>query len=144
MAAYYGFLGRGRAYAYLGGFNLAFEEASSGAILIGHAGGEAIDEGAREFHFLCGREAYKYSGARPTAGISAASGRDVRAGGRGFSIHRPGRSQSSSTIFKEIARVLQPSGDLLIANYSYRVDPAADPADIVRLANEWTWRLKVG
>lgn len=58
----------------------------------------------------------------------------MRAGGRGFSIHRPGRSQSSSTIFKEIARVLQPSGDLLIANYSYRVDPAADPADIVRLA----------
>lgn len=61
LAAYYGFLDRGRAYAYLGGFYPAFEEASPGAILIGYAHGEAIDEGAREFHFLRGREAYKYS-----------------------------------------------------------------------------------
>ena len=61
VAAYYGFLDRGRAFAYLGGFAPAFEEASPGAILIGHAIGEAIDEGAREFHFLRGRETYKYS-----------------------------------------------------------------------------------
>ncbi len=37
-------------------------------------------------------------------------------------------------LFGEIARVLKPSGDLLIANYSYRADPSADPADIARLA----------
>lgn len=61
VAAYYGFLDRGRAFAYLGGFDPAVAEASPGAILIGHAIGEAIDEGAREFHFLRGREAYKYS-----------------------------------------------------------------------------------
>jgi len=60
-AAYYGLSNRGRAYAYLGGFDPAFEEASPGAILIGHAIAEAIGEGAGEFHFLRGREAYKYS-----------------------------------------------------------------------------------
>ncbi|HLJ72787.1 MAG TPA: GNAT family N-acetyltransferase [Roseiarcus sp.] len=61
VAAYYGFLDRGRAFAYLGGFDPAFEDASPGAILIGHAIEKAIDEDAREFHFLRGREAYKYS-----------------------------------------------------------------------------------
>ena len=64
-AAYYGFLAHGRAFAYLGGFDPAFEEASPGAILIGHAIAQAIAEGASEFHFLRGRESYKYSwGAR--------------------------------------------------------------------------------
>ena len=58
---YYGMQHAGRAYAYLGGFDPAFEEASPGAILIGHAIAEAIGEGAGEFHFLRGREAYKYS-----------------------------------------------------------------------------------
>jgi CelD/BcsL family acetyltransferase involved in cellulose biosynthesis len=61
VAAYYGLFDRGRAYAYLGGFDPAFEDASPGAILIGRAIADAIDEGAREFHFLRGREAYKYS-----------------------------------------------------------------------------------
>jgi CelD/BcsL family acetyltransferase involved in cellulose biosynthesis len=61
VAVYYGLRDGARAYAYLGGFDPAFEEASPGAILIGHAIAEAIDEGAREFHFLRGREAYKYS-----------------------------------------------------------------------------------
>lgn len=58
--AYLGFLDRGRAFAYLGGFDPAFADASPGSILIGHAIAEAIREGAAEFHFLRGREAYKY------------------------------------------------------------------------------------
>ncbi|MBV9567782.1 MAG: GNAT family N-acetyltransferase [Hyphomicrobiales bacterium] len=61
VSAYYGFLDRGRAYAYLGGFDPAFSDASPGAILVGQAIADAIDEGAREFHFLRGREAYKYA-----------------------------------------------------------------------------------
>lgn len=59
--AYLGLLDRGRAYAYLGGFDPAFADESPGSILIGHAIGEAIREGAAEFHFLRGGEAYKYS-----------------------------------------------------------------------------------
>jgi CelD/BcsL family acetyltransferase involved in cellulose biosynthesis len=59
--AYYGFADRGRAYAYLGGFDPAFGEQSPGSILIGHAIAEAIREGAGEFHFLRGREPYKYA-----------------------------------------------------------------------------------
>ena len=60
VGAYYGFLDRGRAYAYLGGFDPAFADASPGAILIGQAIADAIEEGVSEFHFLRGREAYKY------------------------------------------------------------------------------------
>ncbi|MDW6023577.1 GNAT family N-acetyltransferase [Mesorhizobium sp. BAC0120] len=59
--AYYGFLDRGRAYAYIGGFDPEFAEQSPGSILIGHAIAEAIRAGASEFHFLRGRESYKYS-----------------------------------------------------------------------------------
>lgn len=40
-------------------------------------------------------------------------------------------------LFREIARVLKPGGDLLIANYSYRANPSADPADIGRLAHAY-------
>lgn len=60
-AAYYGMATRGRAYAYLGGFDPRFADESPGSILIGHAIAEALREGATEFHFLRGREAYKYS-----------------------------------------------------------------------------------
>lgn len=60
VGAYYGFHHRGRAYAYLGGFDPAYAEESPGAILIGHAIAEAIREDAREFDFLRGQEAYKY------------------------------------------------------------------------------------
>lgn len=59
--AYYGMCHGRRAYAYLGGFDPAFSEESPGSILTGHAIAEAIREGAAEFHFLRGREAYKYS-----------------------------------------------------------------------------------
>jgi CelD/BcsL family acetyltransferase involved in cellulose biosynthesis len=57
---YYGFFDRGRAYAYIGGFDPAFAPTSPGNLLIAHAIGEARREGGREFHFLRGREAYKY------------------------------------------------------------------------------------
>jgi CelD/BcsL family acetyltransferase involved in cellulose biosynthesis len=60
VGAYYGFLDRGRAYAYLGGFDPAFSEESPGSILMGHAIAEAAREGASEFHFLRGQERYKY------------------------------------------------------------------------------------
>lgn len=57
---YYGFLHRGRAYAYLTGFDPAFTAESPGTILIGHAIEQATREGAREFDMLRGQEAYKY------------------------------------------------------------------------------------
>ncbi|CDX43321.1 Glycosyl transferase, group 1 [Mesorhizobium sp. SOD10] len=60
VGAYYGFHHRGRAYAYLGGFDPAYAQESPGAILIGKAIAEAAREGAREFDFLRGRESYKY------------------------------------------------------------------------------------
>ncbi|MER8424671.1 GNAT family N-acetyltransferase [Mesorhizobium sp. M1403] len=61
VGAYYGFHHRGRAYAYLGGFDPAYAEESPGALLIGQAIRQAICEGAEEFDFLRGQEAYKYS-----------------------------------------------------------------------------------
>ena len=60
-AVYYGFLSGGRAYAYLGGFDPELPRLSPGAQIIGHAIEEAIAEGASEFHFLRGDEAYKYA-----------------------------------------------------------------------------------
>jgi CelD/BcsL family acetyltransferase involved in cellulose biosynthesis/glycosyltransferase involved in cell wall biosynthesis len=59
-AALYGFQHRRRAYYYLGGFDPEFKAASPGALLLGHAIEQATAEGAREFDFLRGREAYKY------------------------------------------------------------------------------------
>jgi CelD/BcsL family acetyltransferase involved in cellulose biosynthesis len=61
VAVYYGFHHGERAYAYLSGFDPAFEFESPGTLIIAHAMAEATREGAREFHFLRGREAYKYS-----------------------------------------------------------------------------------
>lgn len=57
---HYGFAHGARAYAYLGGFDPAFSFESPGTLLMGHAIEEALGRGAREFHFLRGREAYKY------------------------------------------------------------------------------------
>jgi CelD/BcsL family acetyltransferase involved in cellulose biosynthesis len=59
-AVYYGFLHDGHALAYLSGLDPAFAHESPGTLLIAHAMEEAIREGAREFHFLRGDEAYKY------------------------------------------------------------------------------------
>lgn len=59
-AAYYGFAHGGRAYAYLTGFDPAFAFESPSVILLAHAIERAATEGVREFHFLRGREPYKY------------------------------------------------------------------------------------
>jgi CelD/BcsL family acetyltransferase involved in cellulose biosynthesis len=58
---YYGFHHAGRAYAYLGGFDPAFSYYSPGTFLLAHTLREADAEGASEFHFLRGAEAYKYA-----------------------------------------------------------------------------------
>jgi CelD/BcsL family acetyltransferase involved in cellulose biosynthesis len=59
--AYYGFVAKGIAYAYLGGFDPDRAELSPGTQMVAHAIEEAVREGAREFHFLRGGEAYKYA-----------------------------------------------------------------------------------
>lgn len=59
-AVYYGLLHRRRAYAYLSGFDPRYQFESPGTLLIGHAILEAQREGAAEFHFLRGDEAYKF------------------------------------------------------------------------------------
>ena len=60
-AAYHGFTAKRTAYAYLSGFDPAFAELSPGTQIVAHAIEEAVREGAREFHFLRGGEAYKYA-----------------------------------------------------------------------------------
>lgn len=60
VGVFHGLSARGRTYAYLGGFDPDYAYESPGAILIGHAAAAAIREGGREFHFLRGRESYKY------------------------------------------------------------------------------------
>lgn len=59
-ASYYGFLHRGCAYAYLTGFDPDFAFESPSVMLLAHAIERAAAEGAREVHFLRGREPYKY------------------------------------------------------------------------------------
>ena len=59
--AYYGMAAKGRAYAYIGGFDPEFSHESPGAILIAHAMAQAHEEGATRFEFLRGGEAYKYA-----------------------------------------------------------------------------------
>lgn len=61
LASYYGFVHRGRAYAYLSGFDPGHPRQSLGTLMIFHAIIEAMREGARSFDFLRGREAYKYA-----------------------------------------------------------------------------------
>ena len=58
---YYGLGRSGRSYAYLGGFDPDFAFESPGTLLLGAAIEEAVAEGAREFHFLRGAEAYKFA-----------------------------------------------------------------------------------
>lgn len=61
VAAYYGFTAKRIAYAYLSGFDHRFAALSPGTQMVAHAIEEAVREGAREFHFLRGSEAYKYA-----------------------------------------------------------------------------------
>lgn len=59
-AVYYGFAHNGEVYAYLTGFDPAFDFDSPGTIILAHAIEQALAEGARTFHFLRGQEPYKY------------------------------------------------------------------------------------
>jgi CelD/BcsL family acetyltransferase involved in cellulose biosynthesis len=58
--AYYGLSDGRRAYAWLGGFDPELAYESPGTLLIAHAIEAAVEEGCQEFHFLRGRERYKY------------------------------------------------------------------------------------
>lgn len=59
-AVHYGFGDSRRAYYYLGGFDPELAPLAPGVLAVGHAIAEAVREGAAEFHFLRGREPYKY------------------------------------------------------------------------------------
>jgi CelD/BcsL family acetyltransferase involved in cellulose biosynthesis len=59
-AAFYCFSYGGRVYYYLSGFDMTMARHSLGTILMAHAIGESIGEGAREFDLLRGDETYKY------------------------------------------------------------------------------------
>jgi CelD/BcsL family acetyltransferase involved in cellulose biosynthesis len=59
VAVLYGFLAKGESYAYLIGRNPEFQRESVGTLLLGEAMRAAVKEGAREYHFLRGREAFK-------------------------------------------------------------------------------------
>jgi len=59
-AVHYGLRHRGRAFYYIGGFDPGMAPVGPGTLAVGHAIEEAVGEGAREFHFLRGREPYKY------------------------------------------------------------------------------------
>jgi CelD/BcsL family acetyltransferase involved in cellulose biosynthesis len=60
VAAHLGMVAKGRAYYYVGGFDPAAARLSIGTVLVAHAIEAAESEGAREFDFLRGGEAYKY------------------------------------------------------------------------------------
>jgi CelD/BcsL family acetyltransferase involved in cellulose biosynthesis len=60
-AIYYGLVWRGRAYAYIGGFDPEMPRLSPGALILRHAIGAAIAEDCGEFDFLRGGEGYKYA-----------------------------------------------------------------------------------
>jgi CelD/BcsL family acetyltransferase involved in cellulose biosynthesis len=56
----YAFAHRQRTYYYLGGFEPQMRNLSPGMLLVGRAIRDAVDEDARWFDFLRGRESYKY------------------------------------------------------------------------------------
>jgi CelD/BcsL family acetyltransferase involved in cellulose biosynthesis len=60
-AVWYGFGAKGCVHYYLGGFDPALERYSPGTVMVGHAISRAVEEGAAEFDFLRGGEAYKYA-----------------------------------------------------------------------------------
>jgi CelD/BcsL family acetyltransferase involved in cellulose biosynthesis len=61
LAVSYGFIARGSAYAYLGGFDPSQSWFSPGTQVIAHAIEQASAEGAARFDFLRGGEGYKYA-----------------------------------------------------------------------------------
>jgi CelD/BcsL family acetyltransferase involved in cellulose biosynthesis len=60
VGAYYGLCDGRRAFGYLTGFDPAYAFESPGAVIVGHAIESAVAEGCETFHFLRGRESYKY------------------------------------------------------------------------------------
>lgn len=60
IAVIYGFAAKGRAYAYLGGFEPALSRLSPGTVLMRFAIEQAIEEELLEFDFLRKKEEYKY------------------------------------------------------------------------------------
>jgi CelD/BcsL family acetyltransferase involved in cellulose biosynthesis len=60
VAAYYGLCDGRRAFGYLTGFDPAHAFESPGTVILEHAIESAVAEGCAEFHFLRGRESYKY------------------------------------------------------------------------------------
>ncbi len=60
VAAYYGLCDGRRSFGYLTGFDPAYAFESPGAVIVAHAIESAVTEGCAEFHFLRGRESYKY------------------------------------------------------------------------------------
>ena len=60
VAVLYGLLAKGRFHFYLSGFDPDLGGLGVGTLVIRHAMEQAAREGAREFDFLRGREAYKY------------------------------------------------------------------------------------
>ena len=61
VSALYGLAHRGHAYGYLNGFDPSSGFDSPGTALLGHAITSAIAAGCGAFHFLRGREDYKYA-----------------------------------------------------------------------------------
>ena len=48
---------------------------------------------------------------------------------------------TTARVLQEAHRVMRPHGSLLILNYSYRADLAADRAEVTRLANDGGWSV---
>jgi CelD/BcsL family acetyltransferase involved in cellulose biosynthesis len=61
VAVQYNFAANRRVYAYLAGFDPAWNRSSPGAVLLAHSIEDAIAEGDREFDFLRQAEEFKYS-----------------------------------------------------------------------------------
>jgi CelD/BcsL family acetyltransferase involved in cellulose biosynthesis len=61
VAVFHGFADRFRLHFYISGFDPTLPHPSLGSLIIGHAIEAAAREGLREFHFLRGREPYKYA-----------------------------------------------------------------------------------
>lgn len=83
VAAYYGLCDGRRAFGYLTGFDPEYAFESPGAVILGAAIESAVTEGCVEFHFLRGRESYKYDwGAADVWSLRRLFVRDTAAAGR--------------------------------------------------------------
>jgi len=102
LAMLYCFLQRGVVYNYLSGFDPEFGRYSPGVLLLNHAIGDALEEGAREFDFMRGAESYK---ARWNA-VSRENGRIIF-GRRGFASRAAVASRRAE---RRISRFLQSYG----------------------------------